>query len=280
MELMNLDGRNLAVEDRGSGEAVVLLHTGFVADGMKPLVVEGTVGSGRRLVRFHRRGYGQSGPATAPVSVAEQAGDVIALMDGLGIETAHLVGHSFGATIALEVALVAQERVRSLVLMEPLLMFALAPKTARYVAETAAAAFPLYETGDRAGAVDAWLSGAFGPGYREILERALPGAFAQAARDADTAFGIEVPSLREWPRGPDDLRTITVRALSVVNEGAAWPGFRETHEALLAWLPDAGGAVLPVGSHLLQIEQAAPVANVVARFLDRQSPTEGRGGRS
>jgi pimeloyl-ACP methyl ester carboxylesterase len=66
----------------------------------------------------------------------------------------------------------------------------------------------------------------------------------------------------------------------VVNEGAAWPGFRETHEALLAWLPDAGGAVVPVGGHLLQIEQAAPVANVVARFLDRQSPTEGRRGRS
>jgi pimeloyl-ACP methyl ester carboxylesterase len=163
------------------------------------------------------------------VSVAEQAGDALALMDRLGIEAADLVGHSLGATIALEVALTAPERVRSVVLMEPLLLFALTPESAQFVAETAAVAVPRYAQGDRAGAVDAWLSGAFGEGFREILECALPGAFEQAARDADAAFGVEMPSLQAWPRGPDDVGAVTVPALSVVNEGAAWPGFRETH---------------------------------------------------
>ena len=89
--------------------------------------------------------------------------------------------------------------------MEPLLLFALSPATARFVADTAAVAMPLFAAGDRAAAVDAWLTGAFGPGFRETLDRALPGAFEQAVRDSGAAFGVEVPSLQEWTRGPDDL---------------------------------------------------------------------------
>jgi pimeloyl-ACP methyl ester carboxylesterase len=158
----------------------------------------------RRLVHYHRRGYGESDPAGGPASVAEQAGDALVLLDALEIDRADLVGHSFGANVALELALSAPERVRGLVLLEPLLPFALAPDTAQYVSQAAEAAYPRYERGDRAGALDARLSGAFGPGYRRLLERALPGAFEQAVRDADAPFAVEVPSLQTWaarPRG-------------------------------------------------------------------------------
>jgi pimeloyl-ACP methyl ester carboxylesterase len=51
--------------------------------------------------------------------------------------------------------------------------------------------------------------------------------------------------------------------------GAAWPGFRETHEALLEWLPNSEGAAVPARSHLLQIENPGLVAGVVADFLAR-----------
>lgn len=274
MTHMDLDGRRVAVEDRGSGDPVVLLHPGFVVDGMIPLLEDEGLARDRRLVVYHRRGYGRSESAAGPVTVAEQADDCLMLMDLLGIEAADLVGHSFGATIALEVALTAPERVRGLVLMEPLLVFALRPETAQFVADTAAVALPRYHAGDAAGAVEAWLNGAFGPGFREPLERALPGAFEQAVRDADAAFAIEVPSLPAWPRGPEALRRVTAPALSVVNEGATWPGFRETHDALLAWLPRAEGVVVPVGSHLLQIEEPAPVAAAIGGFLGRLATRE------
>lgn len=275
MRRIRLDGRALAMEERGHGDAVLLLHPGFVADGMRPLFDDATLAVSRRLVRYCRRGYGESDPADGAASVAEQAGDALALLDALEIERADLVGHSFGANVAIELALSAPERVRGLVLLEPLLLFALAPDTAQYVSRAAEAAFSRYERGDRAGAVDAWLSGAFGPGYRHTLERALPGAFEQAVRDADAPFAVEVPSLQTWPRRPEDLRGIAVPALSVVNQGAAWTGFRETHEAVLAWLPDAEGAVVPVGGHLLQIEQPAPIAAAITEFLHRHSAARG-----
>jgi pimeloyl-ACP methyl ester carboxylesterase len=192
MRRLRLNGRGLAVQERGEGAAVLLLHPGLIADGMLPLFADETLAAGRRLVRYHRRGYGHSGQAEPPVSLVQQAGDALAVLDALDIDRVDLVGHSFGANVALEVAISAADRVRSLVLMEPLLAFALTPDTARYVAEAAEVAVPLYQRGDPAGAVDAWLSRAFGPGYRDPLERTLPGALDQATRDSAAA-----PTL--WP---------------------------------------------------------------------------------
>ena len=61
----------------------------------------------------------------------------------------------------------------------------------------------------------------------------------------------------------------------MVNTGAAWPGFRETHEALLAWLPRAEGVTVPAQSHLLQIESPGPVADAITSMLDRHQPDDG-----
>jgi pimeloyl-ACP methyl ester carboxylesterase len=116
--------------------------------------------------------------------------------------------------------------------------------------------------------VDAWLSGAFDPRYRETLEAALPGAFAGAVRDTDAAFAVEIPSLRGWARGQDDLRRVTQPALSV-RGGGSWPGFAETHEALLAWLPRSEGLVVPEATHLLQMADPGAVAEGLAAFLAR-----------
>jgi len=47
------------------------------------------------------------------------AGDCIALLNHLGIASAHVAGHSFGAGIALQMAIDAPDRVRKLALLEP-----------------------------------------------------------------------------------------------------------------------------------------------------------------
>jgi hypothetical protein len=95
--------------------------------------------------------------------------------------------------------------------------------------------------------------GAFDPGSRELLERVLPGAFGQAVADAEAPFGVEVPSLQGWPRGADGSR----------------PGFRETQEAVLSWLPDGEALVVPRATHLLQIANPRAVAEGLADFLAR-----------
>ncbi|HWT24134.1 MAG TPA: alpha/beta fold hydrolase [Solirubrobacteraceae bacterium] len=269
MERIDVGGRTLAVEARGSGEPVLLLHTGFVADGMRPLLEDDRLANGRRLIAYHRRGYGRSDPHPGSMSIEEQAADAVAVMDALGVGAADVAGHSLGATIALELALAAPHRVRRLVIMEPLLLFALSAASAQVVMDVAAVALPRFEQGDHAGALDAWLTGAFGEGYRAILEAALPGAFDQAVTDAPAAFGVEIPALQSWPRGLEDLRRITPPALVVMNAGPSWPGFAETQAALLDRLPHAEGAVVPCRTHLLQMEDPAPVAAAIAGFVAR-----------
>jgi hypothetical protein len=131
-----------------------------------------------------------------------------------------------------------------------LLAFAVAPATAQFVLDTAAESYRRLGTGDPAGAIDGWLEGAFDPGYRELLDRALPGAFEQAVRDADAPFGVEVPSLQAWPRGPDDVRRVAQPALAVRGADGTWPGFRETQAALCSWLPRGEALVVPGATHL------------------------------
>ena len=60
---------------------------------------------------------GRSQPLGAPLSVAQMAEDARVLMDAQGWTSAHVVGHSMCGLVALELALSARERVRSLALL-------------------------------------------------------------------------------------------------------------------------------------------------------------------
>jgi pimeloyl-ACP methyl ester carboxylesterase len=70
-----------------------------------------------RCLTFDHRGIGRSQPAGDAVDVATLAGDTLALMDAAGMDGAHLVGHSLGSLVCLQVAATAPERVRSLALL-------------------------------------------------------------------------------------------------------------------------------------------------------------------
>jgi pimeloyl-ACP methyl ester carboxylesterase len=66
---------------------------------------------------FDNRGIGASQPAARELTVQQMARDALALMDHLGWSSAHIVGHSLGGLISLELALMAKPRVRSLTLL-------------------------------------------------------------------------------------------------------------------------------------------------------------------
>jgi pimeloyl-ACP methyl ester carboxylesterase len=261
--------KSLAYEIRGRGEAVLLMHCGFVADAFGPLMDDAQLTASYRLVNYHRIGYGQSDRASGPMSVADQAADARALLEHLGIERAHVVGHSYGGVVALQLALDAPDRVQSLALLEPALPAALGdPEVALKFMEGAGKAFAQFGAGDKAGAVDTWLTGAFGPGYRAIADGALPGWFEQAAIDADVVFQVEAANLQQWVFTPVEAAGIHQPVLSAYHQDE-WPGFRKAHELLLAWLPQTETAHLPIDRHLLQLANPRAVAEVLAGFFAR-----------
>jgi pimeloyl-ACP methyl ester carboxylesterase len=261
-----VSGASVAYRDEGHGAPILLMHSGFVADSMLPLLSQPAMRSYRKIA-YHRRGYGHSERTSGPRSMRDAADEGLGLLDVLGIDRAHLVGHSMGAVVAIEMALTEPQRVASLTLMEPLVGFLLTPDAAAFVADAAQVALPRFASGDPAGALDAWLTGAFGPGFREVLDRNLPGAWDQAINDAEAAFGVELNALQQWSVGPADLERISVPTLSLLHVGDDWIGFGQIHEGLLGRVPGCREATVDLGSHLLQIADARLVAEAVAPFI-------------
>lgn len=116
MKTIECHGCRLAYEVRGEGPHVVLIQgVGVHGSGWNPQV-DG-LSSRFRCLTFDNRGIGASIPGGARFGIGRMAKDTLALMDAEGWESAHIVGHSMGGTIALELALTARERVRSLALL-------------------------------------------------------------------------------------------------------------------------------------------------------------------
>jgi pimeloyl-ACP methyl ester carboxylesterase len=266
LERASTDGAELEYEVSGTGEPVVFIHGAFIADTFRPLLAEPSLAGRYRLILYHRRGYAGSSRASGPVSVARQAGDCRALLRHLEVERAHVVGHSYGGAIALQLALDTPGVAYSLVLLEPALMVGASAQGYR---QSLARAVERYREAGAAVVVDEFLQARW-PGYRAALDRALPEAFAQAMADAATSFECELPGLLAWRFGEAQARRISQPALSALGgeSNALSSRFGETHRLLLACLPHEG-FVLPGATHFLQLEDPRGLAEVLAAFWAR-----------
>jgi pimeloyl-ACP methyl ester carboxylesterase len=120
MPKLNANGLNFHYQQAGCGPDVILIHgvTGdlsiwFLCEAM------GVLARSFRVTAFDLRGHGYSDVPRDGYTSADQAGDVLAIMDGLGIERATLLGHSFGAVIGTHAAVLYPDRVEGLVLSDP-----------------------------------------------------------------------------------------------------------------------------------------------------------------
>lgn len=112
---LTLDGAPLHYEIAGSGPPLLLLNgIGLDLSAWAPLV-QG-LGGERRLMLLETRGSGRSGPPPEPCTTARLAADALALLDHLSLDKVDVLGYSLGGLVAQELALLAPERVRSLVL--------------------------------------------------------------------------------------------------------------------------------------------------------------------
>lgn len=269
METATIDGAELEYEVSGAGEPAVFIHGALIADTFRPLLTEPGLTGRYRLILYHRRGYAGDSHASGTVSIAQQAADCRALLRHLGVEQAHVVGHSYGGDVALQLALDTPGVVHSLALLEPGLMVGTSAQAYR---ESLARGVERYREAGAAVVVDEFLQARWpGPGYRATLERVLPGAFAQTVADAGTWFEREVSGQLGWRFGETEARRISQPVLSMLGgeSDALWSRFGETHRLLLAWLPHAEGIVLPGTTHFMLLQDPRGVAEALATFWVR-----------
>jgi pimeloyl-ACP methyl ester carboxylesterase len=104
------------VTDRGAGEPVLLITGWTISSAVFDPVAERYLPH-VRVVAYDHRGAGRSAPWPAPVSIAMLAADAARVLDDRAIGSAHVVGLSMGAGVALELAIRMPHRVKSLVLV-------------------------------------------------------------------------------------------------------------------------------------------------------------------
>lgn len=265
MEQVELNGARFAYEAKGNGEPVLLIHGAVFANGFAPLMAEPSL-KRYRLIRYHRRGYGSSTPGGEGVqSVAQHTADALSLLHHLGIDRAHIVGHSIGAAIALQLALYARRVVHSLALLEAPLGSAPGAEESharlRGVAER-------YHRGERAQALDEFCRGTGGD-YRKAVTATLgKEALDLAARDAGAVFGSDLPAVMQWQFERDQARHITAPVLLVVGD-ETMPFFQACHDTLAQWFAAPQQLIVFRTTHLQQIANPGGVADGVARFLAR-----------
>lgn len=266
MSALEHQGCALAYQVRGQGPPVALIQgVSAQGDAWSPQVTE--LGRDFACLTFDNRGLGASQPAGAAISVAQLAADTLALLDELGWDSAHLVGHSLGGVVAQELALGARQRVRSLALLNT---FARGAEATRLTARML------------------WLGLRTRVGTRPMRRRAFleivlpPAALAREDPDALAArlaglFGhdlalqppivdAQLAALSAWDgRGRlQELGGLPTLVVSAAFDPISRP---DSSAALVAGIPGARRVDLPDASHGAPISHAAQVNALLREHL-------------
>jgi pimeloyl-ACP methyl ester carboxylesterase len=111
----DVNGLHMYYEIQGSGSPLVLLHGGMLSIELNFATLIPTLSARHQVIGVELQGHGRTADIDRPITPAALASDVLALLDHLGLHTAHVFGHSMGGATALELAVSHSDRVRSVV---------------------------------------------------------------------------------------------------------------------------------------------------------------------
>ena len=257
---------------------VIFIHGSVIADANAPLLAQPVLTNHYYMISYHRRGFaGSSKYADNDViSISKQALECQKLMCYLDIKSAHIVGHSHGGVIALQLALDFPNSVSSLSLLEPALIGYI-PNSQKYIQEHIPI-IQMYEKGYKAQAIDGFLNLVGGARCHNLVDKILPGAFEQAVVDADSLFKIDMPAMQLWKITQEEIRTLNYKnshnnskPILLVHGSDSEPMFTEMHELVLKWFPQAKALVLPKATHWLQLTNPKGLAERLDTFFAMHS---------
>ncbi len=260
----HVEGARVRYLDSGGGaEAVVFLH-GFGASMDTWAAVWPEIARTRRILALDLKGFGWSDRPPGDYSPRAQASLVLALLDRCGVRAAALVAHSWGASVALAMAIRAPERVTRLALYDAWVYEAQLPPffelaRAPHVGE---ALFGLYYRE----CPDVRVRLAFHD-KRHVTEKLVEDVEEALARPGTVAAALAAVRGHDFASTESGYRAIRHRTLVL------WGRDDEVTpvafgERLAQDLPDARLVVYPACGHFPMIEAQAASTRDLARFLD------------
>jgi len=253
--------------DDGQGPPVVLIHSSVSANRQWRALSE-DLKDRYRVLAINLYGYGDTTawPGDAPQSLYAQAQLVLTLCEELG-SPVHLVGHSFGGTVALKAALLLGPRVGSLVLLEPNPV-SLLRQNGRTRAFLEARALRDHvkcygALGDWATVAERFADYWLGDGSWNAMPDKRRAAFAEAL----------APNFHEWDAVMDEETTldewkaIDARTLVVSDRATRLP-VREIVELFEAACPHWTFRTIAEGGHMAPLTRPDLINPIVREFLD------------
>jgi esterase len=256
--MLAINGVKLHVEEYGSGAPIVCVHGAGGTTLAWTSAIEKLSRLGR-VIAYDRRGCSRS-ERPQPyerTNVAEHADDAAALIDALRAAPAIVIGRSYGATVATDLALRHPDRVRALVLLEGDASRELAPAVAEWVNRLTERLLAV-ATQD---GVDAVAKALIADVAGEEAWQAFPADLRRLLEGNGPAILAELQG--EWWLNADEAALARIRQpVLLVAAADSPPEFRQPVDALAAALPTARMALVP-GGHLID-----PAGSEVRAFIE------------
>lgn len=267
MPILSQDGLRIDHTDEGAGEPVVLIHSSVSANRQWRALAQ-ALSDRYRVLAPNLFGYGLTTPwpGTSPQSLYAQAQIVLALCEHAGAP-AHLVGHSFGGSVAMKAAMLLGARVKSLILLEPNPFYLLRQngRTAAFLESRALRDHVkcFGSLGDWSTVAERFADYWLGDGSWAAMPDKRRAAFADALP----------PNFHEWDAvmdeqtTVDEWKTLAARTL-VVSDGATRLPIREIVEILARACPHWSFRRIAEGGHMAPLTRPDIVNPIVRDFLD------------
>jgi 3-oxoadipate enol-lactonase len=262
---VTVNGRTTRYLEAGKGRPLILLHAFPLSADMWRSQID-HVPDGWRFIAPDLRGFGAGPPgndADGSSSIDDYAGDVVALMDALGIETAVIGGLSMGGYVTFAIFRQAPARFEGVILADTKAQ----ADTAEGQAGRRAMSAKLRASGVSA-IVDDLLPKLLG----ETTHRERPQVLSDARRlmeaNQPDAIDAALHALMTRPDSTPDLPRISCPALIIVGqEDVVTPA--ADAELLAHSIPRAELVVLPRVGHLSNLEAPDGFSSALTRFLSR-----------
>ena len=253
--------------DDGQGQPVVLIHSSVSANRQWRALTD-ALKDRYRILAVNLFGYGETTPwpGTSPQSLYAQAQLVLALCENVGAPV-HLVGHSFGGSVALKAAQHLGPRVGSLILLEPNPFYLLEQNggTQAFLESRT-----LRDHVKCFGALGDWLT---------VAERFADywlgdGSWSNMPEKRRAAFADSLPpNFHEWDAVMEEKTTVeewkalTAKTLVVSDPGTRLP-IREIVDIFATACPHWSFCSIPEGGHMSPLTRPELINPVVRQFLD------------